>query len=152
MLTWQHIQQCQPCQHILDLVLSKMNGNKHSVTEYSLTFMYPYNLRRYFMFSWRRIFCHFVTFDHFSSYLKPSIIIFLSFSFNFISNHHNRYTLGMQQNTPRSMNTCRSGKETSFSVKDVCRLNFVTFVSNCMIHESSARKVWANHITLTCGI
>ena len=98
MLTCQHIQQCQQCQHILDLVLSKMNGNKHSVTEYSLTFMYPYNLRRYFMFSWRRIFCHFVTFDHFSSYLKPSIIIFLSFSFNCISNHHNRYTLGMQIN------------------------------------------------------
>ena len=84
MLTWQHIQQCQPCQHILDLVLSKMNGNKHSVTEYSLTFMHPYNLRRYFMFSWRRIFCHFVTFCHFSSYLKPSIIIFfLSFLCSF---------------------------------------------------------------------
>ena len=98
MLTCQHIQQCQQCQHILDLVLSKMNGNKHSVTEYGHTFMYPYNLRLYFMFSWRRIFCHFVTFGHFSSYLKPSIIIFLSFFFKFISNHHNRYTLGIPIN------------------------------------------------------
>ena len=47
--------------YILDVLLSKMNENINTVIEYNQRFMYPLNQRQYFTFSWRRVFCHFVT-------------------------------------------------------------------------------------------